>query len=151
MCFPNFSLVCCWNFFWFYFPVVSDERSQGKVSIPGPLVTALIFRANLQIAVCRFFQLSMLRFTVWRIGLFWIIRQQFWNEGKTVNWQNWSQPQIPLNLTGSTVSMYIKSIATYNIMLPLPYPSNAGSTFWFSVSLDASLISPKAQQVLLSL
>ena len=53
------------------------HRSQGKVSSPGPLVTALILRANLQIAVCRFFQLSMLRFTVWRIGLFRIIRQQF--------------------------------------------------------------------------
>ena len=84
MCFPNFSLVCCWNFFWFYFPVVSDERSQGKVSIPGPLVTALIFKANLPIAVCPCFRLSMHRFTVWRIGLFRIIRQQFWNERKTV-------------------------------------------------------------------
>ena len=31
---------------------------------------SLIVRANLQIAVCWFFPLSMLRFTVWRIGLF---------------------------------------------------------------------------------
>ena len=64
------------------------HRRQGKVSSPGPLVTALIFRANLQIAVCPCFRLSVVRFTVCRIGLLRSIRQQFWNEGKTVNWQN---------------------------------------------------------------
>ena len=85
----EFLLVLLSYCFQWKYPGANAHRSHGKVSSPGPLVTALIFRAkNLQIAVCRFFQLSMLRFTVWRIGLFRIIRQQFWNEGKSVNWQN---------------------------------------------------------------